>query len=837
MPVCRAVKVERMGDGPNMLVTLRGEDGKRYLHYERNYRPYFYIECPPDEKPDAYSLLGKVPLWRKDFSNAKKRMEARTEYDATWEGDVPDTQQYMVWKNLFAYCDETATPAPPEIRPTIVLKNLWFDIETAEPTKQAALDTKNTARIVSVAFFNGTEFTTFAYSKRRQTRVTTLKGNVTDALLKGDKKTQGERKEYPWRIEEYETEEAMLRAIWLFIKAEDPDNLIGFNSGRFDWPMMVNRSKAKKVSSRGASYTGWISENTCGGRQLVDVWQIYIWTLLQKERDTSLAGVSKKHGLAMDKSMQANVYQAWVDGRYEDIILYNTLDVEATWFVDIRERLSNFGLSMQEVTGVDEVMDVTKASIVADVLCLRESKRMNRPLPTRDTEANERYAGASVLDPRMGGKLEDVEVYDFSRLYPSLIVALNISPETLVDGERHEWPEIPGLEAVLKQMRDKNPKKAHLFQYPFCWKFTTTEKGLMPRVVEYSFELRDMCERERDAAKAAGRTSEAEEWELRAQATKKIINGIYGALGYKDFRLYMKELAESVTGSGRYLINMVDYLLRQAGYIPIYGDTDSLFVKGDGSNRDAISQSVNEAVAKASAMMGVAKPMKIKHEKTYMAFLIIPGTKKRYAGYISFKDGKYLPVPKYEVKGFDEKRSDSARVTATTQHHIFDMILRDEPRAAVLEAVVEEIRKIAGGKYPVEDCVRMPSVSKPLHEYPTTNQLRRACEYANKWLGANFQKDDRAMLVYVKGQPKGVPPTEYIALAPGGQFPEGFQPDWKTLASKAIGDKFGEMFEAIGWQHEALRCWSPFNQTLDMFGGGIAPASADGGSNEEEEDD
>lgn len=93
------------------------------------------------------------------------------------------------------------------------------------------------------------------------------------------------------------------------------------------------------------------------------------------------------------------------------------------------------------------------------------------------------------------------------------------------------------------------------------------------------------------------------------------------------------------------------------------------------------------------------------------------------------------------------------------------------------------------------------------------------------------------MLVYVKGAPRGLPETSYIALAPNVDFPDGFQPDWKTLAEKAIGDKFGEMFQAIGWQHEALRCWSPFNQTLDMFGGGSYAAPAEGSASEEEEDD
>lgn len=838
MPACRVVKVEKMGDGPNMLVTMRGEDGKRYLHYDKTFRPSFYVEAAPGEVPECKSLIHEIGLKKVEFRDFKKMYEAREEYDATWQGDVPPTQAFMNEREIFAFTDEQARPI--STHPTVVLKEIHLDIETAEQTKQQALDTKETARIVSIACFDGKQFTTFAYTKQRETIQTTLKGNVTDKLLAGDKKTPGINLTYPWRIEKFETEEAMLRAFWAYIKAEDPDLIIGFNSARFDWPMLVNRSKMKKVPSRAASYTGWLSESMCPGRQLVDVWVIYIWSLLGKERDTSLAAVSKKHGLVMDKSMQASVYQAWIDGRYDDIILYNTLDVEATWFVDKREKLSSFAASMQEVTGVDDFMDVTKASVVADVLCLREAHRMARPLPTRDTDDNEKFAGASVLDPRMGGKIEDIEVFDFSRLYPSLIVALNISPETFVDGEKHEWPEIPGLEAYLKEMRERFPKKAHLYQYPFCWKFKTGDMALMPRVVTYAFELRDRCERARDAAKAAGNVEEAEQWELRAQATKKIINGIYGALGFKGFRLYMKEMAESVTGSGRYLINMVDYQLREKyGFTPVYGDTDSLFVKGDGINRDAISSAVNESVAYASSVMGISKPMKIKHEKTYMSFLIIPGVKKRYAGYIIYKDGKPLKEPKYEVKGFDEKRSDSALVTVEVQHKVFDMVLRDEPRSTVLETVIDQVRAVAAAKHPIDHVTRMPTISKTLSDYPAVNQLRRACEYSNKWLGMNLQKDDRVLVIYVKKWPKGIPtpPTggdgTYIAIPANGTVPDGFEVEWKTMAAKSIGEKFGEMFSAIGWQHEAKRCFNPFNQTLDMFGGGIGLTTA--GEEEEEE--
>ena len=55
--------------------------------------------------------------------------------------------------------------------------------------------------------------------------------------------------------------------------------------------------------------------------------------------------------------------------------------------------------------------------------------------PTRRTIQRRGYAGAIVIDPTEPGRHKDVTVMDYTSLYPTTIMAFNISPETFITSE------------------------------------------------------------------------------------------------------------------------------------------------------------------------------------------------------------------------------------------------------------------------------------------------------------------------------------------------------------------------------------------------------------------
>jgi DNA polymerase delta subunit 1 len=71
--------------------------------------------------------------------------------------------------------------------------------------------------------------------------------------------------------------------------------------------------------------------------------------------------------------------------------------------------------------------------LVADI-----TRKHNFLIPDRkyikDDEVSEKYEGATVLDPNIGLYLDiPVSVLDFASLYPSSMIAENISHDTFVD--------------------------------------------------------------------------------------------------------------------------------------------------------------------------------------------------------------------------------------------------------------------------------------------------------------------------------------------------------------------------------------------------------------------
>jgi DNA polymerase elongation subunit (family B) len=100
------------------------------------------------------------------------------------------------------------------------------------------------------------------------------------------------------------------------------------------------------------------------------------------------------------------------------------------------------------------------------------SKRNQIIMAQESIDGDMSYEGAVVLPPKIGMYLDyPIPVLDFNSLYPSNMIAFNISPDTLVyvktfnmDGRKihHEGPDGPELES-LKQRFTKS-MKFHLIQ-------------------------------------------------------------------------------------------------------------------------------------------------------------------------------------------------------------------------------------------------------------------------------------------------------------------------------------------------------------------------------------
>ena len=275
---------------------------------------------------------------------------------------------------------------------------------------------------------------------------------------------------------------------------------------------------------------------------------------------------------------------------------------------------------------------------------------------------NATYVGAFVFPPQPG-KYDKVICLDFSSLYPSIIMAMNISPDTLfrpdqmgeVPMEKVNRIEFDQTVEKVKEVHDQN----EFFEVEeaedsedeeevkhFCYDYIKREEweGILPQIERELVSERSAVRKE--AAKIEQELEEKEseltEKEIegmetvmtildkRQLALKVTANSIYGYLGN-----VLKEAASSVTGYGRQSIHLVeDYLKEKYNANIVYGDTDSIMVQVPGITSENINQFGRALATEVSALF--PPPLKMEYEK---GMRMIVFKKKKYATHLYNDDG------------------------------------------------------------------------------------------------------------------------------------------------------------------------------------------------------
>jgi DNA polymerase elongation subunit (family B) len=200
---------------------------------------------------------------------------------------------------------------------------------------------------------------------------------------------------------------------------------------------------------------------------------------------------------------------------------------------------------------------------------------------------DEGYEGAIVLPPKPGIYTEPITVLDFASLYPSEMIASDLSHDRFVEDEcwlgdagKQRLEEL-GYEVLDRSYdnlvwvdprnkgKGKRPEgKTHVrFVHP-----KSGEKGLIPKI-----EMKLLA-----ARKAAKKLMEAEEnpfkkslYEGLQLAYKLVANSLYGQIGAQTSKIYKKEIAASTTAGGRAnILRGRDFCLKNnPGCEVVYGDS------------------------------------------------------------------------------------------------------------------------------------------------------------------------------------------------------------------------------------------------------------------------
>jgi len=543
------------------------------------------------------------------------------------------------------------------------------------------------------------------------------------------------------------TEEDMLKKFKDILDDYDPDILTGYNITNFDLPYILRRLEVLNLPrDLGRNdKSAWVRKLantqaiTITGRVVVDSYDLIKrdpWVKLKrydlKTVAKSLLGIEK-----FDMSGSAEITKLW-KGSAEDLkrlVEYNRRDSElAMKLLTERGVLDKFfeiakvsGLLLQDALGGQSTRHECKL--------LYEFKQRHFVMPCRPdsaeimrrkTEREETgLKGALVLEPETGlHKTGCVLVLDFTSLYPSLIRVFNICPTTMVT----------------------NNTDADYNTTPFGTKFVkpSVREGVLPFVVRELITTRAAVR-----AQAKTETDKEKKRILNAKqlALKDMANSLYGYTGFAHGRIYVMDIANSITAYGREMVMKTKELIEaNFPYKVIYADTDSSFVKTDILDLDA-AQDTGIKIAKfvTERLPG----LELKYEKLFKTFLI--ETKKRYAGW-SFEKEEDGWKEKIDMKGIETVRRDWCILTSDTMNRVIDIILREGDVKKAARFVREVIAEIAAGKVPLEKLAVVKGITKDIDSY---DGVQPHVELAKKMAARDNTKrnmvGERLEYVIVKG--------------------------------------------------------------------------------------
>jgi len=387
------------------------------------------------------------------------------------------------------------------------------------------------------------------------------------------------------------------------------------------------------------------------------------------------------------KIKHEGTYKLW-EKKDGSLLKYNERDVDLTKRVDEKLKISE--MMILQSTWCKSLPRKFSLYSLIDSVIIQQSHKLRRPVPTNyralqsydetkvDDAEFEKYLGAEVLEPEIGFH-ENVTVFDFTSLYPSIIMTCNIGYDSLTTKDDVDVITCPGTEYV-ERGPDKKIQPTFFKKEGSC--IAETIKNLIGLRKEYKEQKLEYIEK--------GWTDKPEYQKIVSDEiiVKELSNSVYGIMGMQYGRYYNIDVAESITLTGRWILNFARTTFTNMGYQVIYGDTDSIFVKSDEPlDIEECRKKFHEAIELelANKYNATKSWVKLGFDKHYTTFMLF--AKKNYVGLMDNQEGKI--VDKLYVRGLEYIKRNVFKFAAEKQKILIENILR---RRIPISDVLHEVR-------------------------------------------------------------------------------------------------------------------------------------------------
>jgi DNA polymerase elongation subunit (family B) len=427
---------------------------------------------------------------------------------------------------------------------------------------------------------------------------------------------------------------------------EDSDILSGWNSEGYDIPYTVNRTARvlSKDDTRRFCLWGQLPKKRMYekfgkesetfdlvGRVHLDSLNLYRKYTYEERHTYRLDAIGEievgENKVPYEGTLDAlynNDFRKFIEYNIQDTALLDKLDKKLR-FIDLSNTIAHENTVLIQTTM--GAVAVTEQGIVNEAhnRGLQVQNRKNR-----DHEENTQAAGAYVAFPKKGLH-KWVGSMDLNSLYPSVIRALNMAPETVIGQIRPDISdarvtEDMGLkkksfagswegrfateeyDAVMEQRKDTlltidwEDGRSDVFSGAEIYKlmfdsnmpwmlsangtiFTTEFEGVIPGLLKRWYAERKELQAKLKKAKDAGNAAEIEYWDKRQLVKKILLNSLYGAILNPGCRFFDKRIGQSTTLTGRTIVKHMSAEVNKTitgvydhvGDAMIYGDTDSCY--------------------------------------------------------------------------------------------------------------------------------------------------------------------------------------------------------------------------------------------------------------------
>ena len=588
------------------------DDNGARIETDCPYHPYFYHETKSN-RYDATSLYGTKLRRITSNSDLERRRRIEDISDHKIYENISPYQQFLV--DRFWEVNETDDFSK------FPLKIWFFDIETYSPDE-------------------------FPKPEEASHMINVI--TVYDTVKK---------KYFTWGINKYKpksndvkyvhckTETELLQKFLDFYCEDRPDILSGWASETFDIPYVINRVRnilgedatrlfspvhdeiMKPIYQRvyrgnfGKQTTKYVVEGV-SMLDYLDVYKTFSMGMKDSYKLDNIAHIELGEnkvdiGETNLAVLSIEDWDKFVDYNIHDVRLLVKLEAKLM-YMDLARMLSYIGLTPFNAA-LGTISTVNGRAIV-------EARKLDPPrvIPTfiKGDDQSGKYEGAYVGEPQRGFQ-ENIISFDANSLYPSVMVTLNLSPETKIGS-------IVGTDnnkVYIKTVNGKDIEMSYGDFNKWCAKndiavtrakklFSQKTKGIFPRISDHFYDIRKgkkqqwneareekhqlsvKLKKEKNKHKKENLKKQIKDIQYKIdqlwiwQFTLKIlINRIYGYFGNKNSAMADGDIARSITLTGRDVIKQSNIILRN--YIKrktnltdkdieksdpiIYNDTDSSY--------------------------------------------------------------------------------------------------------------------------------------------------------------------------------------------------------------------------------------------------------------------